>query len=101
MIKTNYTWNFNDFTDPVTVLGLANARQQTHTFIQPGVYDVTLTAVNEAGASEVVQTVRVLGESVHRTMMDCDRCTGECQHTGTNSRPFIAISKCTCEVIHP
>ena len=62
-MSTRYTWNYNDSSDPLSVIGLANARQQTHTFARPGVYVVSMVADNEAGSSEVVQTVRVLGES--------------------------------------
>ena len=62
MISTRYTWNYNDSSDPLSVIGLANAQQQTHTFARPGVYVVSMVADNEAGSSEVVQTVRVLGK---------------------------------------
>ena len=61
VLRTQYQWNFTDGTPLVSGTGYEQWRTQVHSFARPGDYTVHVRAWNDAGASEVTQTVHVLG----------------------------------------
>ncbi|MFN7119588.1 MAG: PKD domain-containing protein [Saprospiraceae bacterium] len=50
--STGYTWNFGDDATSTAV-------NPTHTYSKPGIYTISLTAINECGSQTITQTISV------------------------------------------
>ncbi|XP_048746198.1 VPS10 domain-containing receptor SorCS1-like isoform X2 [Ostrea edulis] len=55
---TSYTWSFGDGQN-VTVTGLTNSAQNTHTYMKAGKYNVSVTASNSGGQASCYITISI------------------------------------------
>lgn len=58
---TSYTWSFGDGQN-VTVTGLTNSAQNTHTYMKAGKYNVSVTASNSGGQASCYITISIEGQ---------------------------------------
>ncbi|XP_061183965.1 VPS10 domain-containing receptor SorCS1-like [Saccostrea echinata] len=57
-VVTNYTWDFGDG-QVITLTGLANSTDNTHTYTKAGKYNVSVTATNSGGQASCYITISI------------------------------------------